>query len=498
MRTATPSPSGRRDSLRRVLEPDPPCPRTCSASSSCACWRCCTSSSCASCGRSGPRSAPCARQTEGTGGGGAGAPAAGVARAAGGAGGRTRRAAPPGGDRAAEPQGATFELGPEVTVGPGRRLPHLAPRRHLRLPAPRPRLRAQRPGVRRRPRLHQRHLRERPSRQRPDRACTRATASRSAPPSWRRVTRLMTELRWGAATDVGRVRPGNEDSVLAAAPSSPWPTAWAATPAARWPATSPSPRWSASGPQPHHRSLVPTCARRQRGHLRPRPRRAHPPRHGHHAHAVALPWARRPGPPGRGERGRLPHLRGAGRRAQQITRDHTYVEDLVAAGEITADEARFHPQRHIVTRALGHRAAVAGRRVGASRRSPATATSSAPTASSTRSTTARSPGPHGHPGPPDGGRRPRRAGQRGRRPGQHHRHRGRRTAPADGQRGATDVVPAATQATPATEPLGGWLPHDLAHGFDADADPPSAGATAGPTTAAPSAPRRPPRPSDAW
>jgi protein phosphatase len=37
----------------------------------------------------------------------------------------------------------------------------------------------------------------------------------------------------------------------------------------------------------------------------------------------------------------------------QITRDHTYVEDLVAAGEITADEARYHPQRHIITRALG-------------------------------------------------------------------------------------------------------------------------------------------------
>ena len=38
---------------------------------------------------------------------------------------------------------------------------------------------------------------------------------------------------------------------------------------------------------------------------------------------------------------------------RQITRDHTYVEDLVSAGEITAEEARFHPQRHIVTRALG-------------------------------------------------------------------------------------------------------------------------------------------------
>jgi protein phosphatase len=37
----------------------------------------------------------------------------------------------------------------------------------------------------------------------------------------------------------------------------------------------------------------------------------------------------------------------------QITRDHTYVEDLVAAGEITPDEARVHPQRHIITRALG-------------------------------------------------------------------------------------------------------------------------------------------------
>lgn len=38
---------------------------------------------------------------------------------------------------------------------------------------------------------------------------------------------------------------------------------------------------------------------------------------------------------------------------QQLTRDHSYVEDLVQAGEITALEARSHPQRHIVTRALG-------------------------------------------------------------------------------------------------------------------------------------------------
>lgn len=37
----------------------------------------------------------------------------------------------------------------------------------------------------------------------------------------------------------------------------------------------------------------------------------------------------------------------------RITRDHSYVEELVDAGEITADEARVHPSRSIITRALG-------------------------------------------------------------------------------------------------------------------------------------------------
>jgi serine/threonine protein phosphatase PrpC len=37
----------------------------------------------------------------------------------------------------------------------------------------------------------------------------------------------------------------------------------------------------------------------------------------------------------------------------QITRDHSYVEELVAAGALTRDEARTHPHRNIVTRALG-------------------------------------------------------------------------------------------------------------------------------------------------
>ena len=37
----------------------------------------------------------------------------------------------------------------------------------------------------------------------------------------------------------------------------------------------------------------------------------------------------------------------------RVTHDHSYVEELVDAGEITADEARVHPDRSMITRALG-------------------------------------------------------------------------------------------------------------------------------------------------
>jgi serine/threonine protein phosphatase PrpC len=36
-----------------------------------------------------------------------------------------------------------------------------------------------------------------------------------------------------------------------------------------------------------------------------------------------------------------------------VTVDHSYVQELVSGGEITVDEARTHPRRNIVTRALG-------------------------------------------------------------------------------------------------------------------------------------------------
>jgi serine/threonine protein phosphatase PrpC len=38
---------------------------------------------------------------------------------------------------------------------------------------------------------------------------------------------------------------------------------------------------------------------------------------------------------------------------EQLTHDHSVAEELVARGELTPDQAALHPQRHILTRALG-------------------------------------------------------------------------------------------------------------------------------------------------
>lgn len=48
------------------------------------------------------------------------------------------------------------------------------------------------------------------------------------------------------------------------------------------------------------------------------------------------------------------HITGGG--IEQITRDHSLVGDMVARGQITADEARSHPRKNLITRALGSEA----------------------------------------------------------------------------------------------------------------------------------------------
>lgn len=42
-----------------------------------------------------------------------------------------------------------------------------------------------------------------------------------------------------------------------------------------------------------------------------------------------------------------------GEKLTRVTTDHSYVEQLVQQGLITKEDARFHPQRNIITRAMG-------------------------------------------------------------------------------------------------------------------------------------------------
>ena len=38
---------------------------------------------------------------------------------------------------------------------------------------------------------------------------------------------------------------------------------------------------------------------------------------------------------------------------QQITRDHSYVQEMVDSGKLSAEEAERHPKKNLITRALG-------------------------------------------------------------------------------------------------------------------------------------------------
>lgn len=43
----------------------------------------------------------------------------------------------------------------------------------------------------------------------------------------------------------------------------------------------------------------------------------------------------------------------AGKKLEQITEDHSLVEEMVRMGEISKEEARNHPEKNIITRAIG-------------------------------------------------------------------------------------------------------------------------------------------------
>ena len=64
----------------------------------------------------------------------------------------------------------------------------------------------------------------------------------------------------------------------------------------------------------------------------------------------------------------------------RLTKDHSLVGELVARGKLTEEQAEQHPQRSVITRALGPEANVAGRHRHLPAPSPATSSCSAPTA----------------------------------------------------------------------------------------------------------------------
>ena len=284
----------------------------------------------------------------------------------------------------------------------------------------------------------------------------------------------MAELRWGTATDPGRVRPGNEDSVLAVAQVFAVADGMGGHAAGEVASAVALQTIAARmGQQPASIASVTDVVRAANEAV--------------YRRSLAEPTTRGMGTtlalvaPATGADG-TDHLVVANvgdsrvylctdGELRQLTRDHSYVEEMLAAGQITADEARRHPHRHVVTRVVGIEPSVAvdtwlvtpepgdrylicsdGLVDEVSDEDIARIITAAPdpqTAADTLVAAANDAG-------------------------------GRdnisvvvvEVLASDGQRRADDTAPATTVATPTTEPLGGWLPHDLAHGFDAATDPP--------------------------
>jgi serine/threonine protein phosphatase PrpC len=165
----------------------------------------------------------------------------------------------------------------------------------------------------------------------------------------------MTGLRWGAATDVGRLRSVNEDSVLTASPLFAVADGMGGHAAGEVASDVALTTLEAKfGPDAHTTEMLVQAVRDANAAIYDRALQETKLR-GMGTTLTGVALVERDG------QDRLAVVNVGDSRTyvvqdgilQQITRDHTYVEDLVTAGEITADEARVHPQRHIVTRALG-------------------------------------------------------------------------------------------------------------------------------------------------
>ena len=122
---------------------------------------------------------------------------------------------------------------------------------------------------------------------------------------------------------------------------------------------------------------------------------------------------------------------------RRVTEDHSLVEELVREGRLTPEQAEAHPQRAIVTRALGVDVDVNVDARIRSMSSPATGCCCAPTVSPTCCATATSNADARRGRPPAHGRHAGRGRERRGRRRQHHRRRDRRASRSTRRRSPT-------------------------------------------------------------
>lgn len=204
----------------------------------------------------------------------------------------------------------------------------------------------------------------------------------------------MAELRWGAATDTGQVRPGNEDNYLAAdgvfvvadgmggheagevASELAVTRLREALGGEATPAADDVLRAIADANSDIFRAAVATPSQAGMGTTitglvviaDPLAGRGAPNIDGHDHHrgdppgdtAAELPGDVTPVVPAEPSEALVLANVGDSRtylfrhgRLRRVTVDHSYVQELVSTGHITDEEARLHPRRNIVTRALG-------------------------------------------------------------------------------------------------------------------------------------------------
>jgi protein phosphatase len=164
----------------------------------------------------------------------------------------------------------------------------------------------------------------------------------------------VTSLRWGAATDVGRVRTNNEDSLLVEPPLFAVADGMGGAAAGEVASAIAVATVKAGFNSAHSRDALAEAVRHANDAIFERARQDPTLRGmGTTLTAVALVHEDDDDVLAVVNVGDSRAYRMRDGELERITDDHSLVEEMVRSGRLSPDEAAVHPQRHIVTRALG-------------------------------------------------------------------------------------------------------------------------------------------------